>query len=396
MAQTATVEASEPDASDPTSNKALDAASFLQEILGKKLEQVERNLKTKLAKQGKKIADFAKNRSVVCIPIEFPPVSAGEFRTFVWFNAEMAITVLMERNKKNRAIDPIKVYDYALSLLAGEWNPSHPDAILFSDEDPSELMNGQHRLVALIIVSQILGEDLVKWRFPVEFNKPKELMPLLDTGRVRSAADKALMAMKEEGVEFDKATYNDVRVSIMVELANSMHMGQVWGPGELNEFVMEHRDLLAECYKLLRRIQGPRYNASVAAAFAKAALPNYFGKDVIFPLAERLVNQTFKSGEDPLRELYNRLLRIKDRKEKLSNKERYGLTVKAIRKALLEENVKNLHITYIDWTEEEARDYAVKGKTSSVLFAMSRKNTPEGKKKADKKEKAPAVVDDED
>lgn len=213
----------------------------------------------------------------------------------------------------------------AQDRLAGEWNPSHPDAILFSDEDPSELMNGQHRLVALIIVSQILGEDLVKWRFPVEFNKPKELMPLLDTGRVRSAADKALMAMKEEGVEFDKATYNDVRVAIMVELANSMHMGQVWGPGELNEFVMEHRDLLAECYKLLRRIQGPRYNASVAAAFAKAALPNYFGKDVIFPLAERLVNQTFKSAEDPLRELYNRLLRIKDRKEKLSNKERYGL-----------------------------------------------------------------------
>lgn len=374
------IAANSADTITPTTDKITPTDAYLDEVLGKNSIKFKKALLKKIEKLGLELHDFSERDAVTVDPLLFPPpVTAkrgftqlpANNRTYAWFDPTKALEILSNHNDKNRPIDPRKVMEWAIAMLTGQYLEDNPDGIYFSPD--KILLNGQHRLVALIISEAV--SPAIKMAFPIEFNKPKELMPLIDIVRVRNLGDKAVMQMKEEGVTFSKnGRYKGIRVDNLSKIANSILNDNTLSSIDRINFLSEHRDLLLDFYQVLKTIPIIRYNASWAAAFAKAALPEFFGSDTILPLAERFANQTFTGPKDPLRVLFTRFNKVKEGKEKLKPRERYGLTVKAIRKALLEEKVSNLHTTSVDWTKEEAKSYKVQGKNSGILKKMSRKN----------------------
>ena len=364
----------------PTPDKVTPLDAYLDEVLQKSSIKFKKALLKKIEKLGLELHDFSERDGVTIDPLLFPPpitTKRGSTqlpinnRTYAWFDPSKALEILSNHNDKNRPIDPRKVMEWAVAMLTGQYLEDNPDGIYF---DPDKiLLNGQHRLVALIISEAV--SPAIKMAFPIEFNKPKELMPVIDIVRVRNLGDKAVMQMKEDGIVFsNNGRYKGTRVDNLSKIANSMLNDNTIASVDRINFVQENLDLLLAFYQALKKIPIIRYNASWAAAFTKAALPEFFGSDTILPLAERFANQTFTGPRDPLRVLFTRFNKVKEGREKLKPRERYGLTVKAIRKALLEEEVSNLHVTSVDWTKEEAKSYKVQGKNSGILKKMSRKN----------------------
>jgi len=349
-------------------------SEFLEGIFGRDYEKTQKFLYKKLNKIGIKIHDFADRNSIKINPFEFPQHN-NEIRVYDWVDFDKAYAILENYNTINRPIDTRDVFRWAISMLSGEWNESNPDALLFSADQT--LLNGQHRLTAILVAYTVC--PTIKIKFPIEFNKPKSIMNIIDINGVRTTADKAVMTMKQAGIKFDNDKYNGVKLSSLMGIVNSMFLGQNTPESMRIEFLNKHRDLVSTFYKILSKVPIIRFNASWAACFVKAALPDYYGKDVILPLAKRFAEQTYKvddadGRQDPLKALHHKLYQVKAGKIKLNPKERYGLALKAVRKSLLEENIKKLHVTNVDWTIDEARDFKNRGKDSPVLKAFARKN----------------------
>jgi hypothetical protein len=341
---------------------------FLDFIVNRKSVSLHKSLLKRISEMGRDLHDFSDRDGMVIESLAFPPSSTEESRVFDYFDAAKALDLLLSSNSINRPIDPKKVYRYAIAILTGKYHESNPDGLMFNPEQ--KLMNGQHRLVALVVASIVIPN--VNLKLPVEFNKPKELMSLIDVDRTSS--DKAVMSMKQDGIEFVNDKYNNIRVPTLMNIVNSMYLGKIVSVETKIAFFKEHRDLIVDFYNILKKVSGIRYNATWAAAFVKAALPKHIGRADIEPLARRFGSTIHIGEDDPIKILWSKLMKLKDGKIKLKPTERYGITVKALRKALLEEKVSNLHATFVDWSEEEGRDWRVRGKDSPVLKAMSRKN----------------------
>ncbi len=115
---------------------------------------------------------------------------------------EIAYEWLTKNYHQNRPIKPSHVAYLADEMRAGRWLSDHPDAILF-DED-GEMIEGQHRITAVVE-----SECTVMMR--VETGVQKSLYPYLDSGLVRSLADR---------VRFDD---NHKRNRIIIQLLNFFH-----------------------------------------------------------------------------------------------------------------------------------------------------------------------------
>jgi hypothetical protein len=92
----------------------------------------------------------------------------------------------LKTNFRNRPVTPDTVLSYARDMALGRWQPTH-QGIAFNDRD--ELIDGQHRLIAVIKCGLTV-------RMMVTFGLPSEIegaevttMDCVDRGRTRSVAD---------------------------------------------------------------------------------------------------------------------------------------------------------------------------------------------------------------
>jgi len=377
---------------DGLTDEQLLVSDFLEKLVGKDYNKIKTKLMNRLSKLGKVAADYSARKNIVILPLVFPDPNSGikRFRdetgssSAPYVDADLAIDQLQKYNTMNRPITPHEVYKLAIAMITGEYDEHNPDGIYYCVD--RTLLNGQKRYLATVAASLIIPD--IKIRFPMEFNHEKKLMRVIDIPEKRTLAHVAVMEMKRKGITFENQLYQGVTASQLMELVNGMHMGKILDDDTKVEILDLNKDLFVKFFNVLRKNKSNlRYNASWAACFVKAALPEFFGEKVIFPIAERFAQQKFSGDGDPLRELHNRLARAT--KENITPKLRYGLVLKAIRKVLLEEKVVNLHSTTYDWTVEEAKDYLVKSKNSSLLRAASRLNAPPSNKPKKKAKNIP-------
>lgn len=92
----------------------------------------------------------------------------------------------LENNLRNRTVKDDVVKAYALDIKNGTWIPTH-QGIAFNDRD--ELIDGQHRLHAIILADQTI-RSMVTFGLPSEI-EGHEMTPMdaVDRGRTRSVAD---------------------------------------------------------------------------------------------------------------------------------------------------------------------------------------------------------------
>lgn len=83
----------------------------------------------------------------------------------------------------NRPISMVSVQRYAGIMLAGKW-VQHPDAVLFDEK--GKLINGQHRLLAIILASE--SEPDLAVPLLVSRDWDNNVFQVLDTGRPRTGA----------------------------------------------------------------------------------------------------------------------------------------------------------------------------------------------------------------
>lgn len=87
---------------------------------------------------------------------------------------------MLAKNNSNRSLRKSKVHSYALLMQAGLWEADSNDAILISDN--GELLNGQHRLNAVI-------EAGIPVNMAIRYGVDKNIFKVLDQGAARSSGD---------------------------------------------------------------------------------------------------------------------------------------------------------------------------------------------------------------
>jgi hypothetical protein len=87
------------------------------------------------------------------------------------------------RNEKNRSVSKAKVDKLAAEMNRGAWTVS-PDAIAFAPD--GRLLNGQHRLTALLRTGMVLD-------FLVVYGLPDESQLVMDDSKTRTVADQLYM-----------------------------------------------------------------------------------------------------------------------------------------------------------------------------------------------------------
>lgn len=369
------------------SEEQMNVSAFLEKVIGKDFNQVRTTILNRIVKEEGSLRDFSSRRGITVSPLIFPNPSAGIIRLrnnsgpemMPYFDGVSSLQSL-GRNTINRSVTINEVFALTVSMLTGDYDENNPDGIYFDTE--GRIVNGQKRCIALVVASIVTPD--IKLQFPVEYNHSPNIMKVIDINEKRTLAHKGMILLKQKGVHFDNNYYQGIPVNKIMEVINQMYFGDFLSDDEKIEIFENHKDLIVSFIKVLRKPQGQlHYNASWAASFIKAALPEFFGEAVIMPLADRLVNQIFTGDGDSIQELYNRLVNCQTQKrgEKLSPPQRYGLTTKAIRKSLVGEYTKSLRVTDVDWTVLEANDYRLYGKESSVVRNLSGKNTLKTKKR---------------
>lgn len=128
-----------------------------------------------------------KNDTPVSIEKNGETVAAGSGLNSQWFNVDPALaTKWLENNFRNRPVKEDVVQAYARDMINGVWVPTH-QGIAFNDRD--ELIDGQHRLLA-IVMSGLTIRMMVTFGLPSEIpQKEMTTMDAVDRGRTRSVAD---------------------------------------------------------------------------------------------------------------------------------------------------------------------------------------------------------------
>jgi len=231
----------------------------------------------------------------------------------------------------NRMLSLVKIHRFAEAMKAGKWRKTY-EPIAF-DWD-GNLLNGQHRLNAVI-------EAGVPIEFTLAHNCDPEQFAVIDQGG-RTAADVFTIMFKKK---FGEAP---IRHQLMAAVSSAMLQG-LGGSAphdkeKIADTALKHQKLIGDYVNSMRKTHV--YNAKTTAAWCNAAV--YFSRAKIDPLMERFEKTMWANERDPLKALYERLLKGKlkeSRQHLLEGRDHYGLTIAAIRAALLGQNRSRLETT---------------------------------------------------
>jgi hypothetical protein len=184
--------------------------------------------------------------------------------------ADMAMKWL-ESNTNNRDVQDRKVAQYAREMAAGGWLLSD-QAISFSEVQPDGkrvLLNGQHRLFALIEAAEICATE--KRALPainsfVIYDLPMESQQVMDIGLFRNTADR--YTLRGDMGKVHKREIGVARAMV------SHHKANTWTDEEGRQFLLQHRDAVDFAAKNIK--PGIRGVSSVAVCGAVARAYYHF------------------------------------------------------------------------------------------------------------------------
>jgi len=158
-------------------------------------------------------------------------------------------------NERNRRVRKTLVEYLARQIKSGEWQPSHPQPVVFSDA--GRLIDGQHRLLA-IASSAITNGDGVLIR--VETGAPDHVREYLDTGISRNLEDRVElsqdMAINKLAAQLVTADYQFHRAK----------RGRKPSPDDAREFWDNNSSAIIWCSRIKRKDRGVGLAAVALAA----------------------------------------------------------------------------------------------------------------------------------
>lgn len=304
-----------------------------------------------------------------------PPEVSTETTVRMQITPKLAERILDALNTNNRPVSPKKVHRIAEKMKSGRWTYTH-QGIGFSKI--GKLMDGQHRLHALIIAGVTL-------EFPVTFGMDPNVFPDIDEpGMTRTAGD--LLKIRRPEAKHAK---------LLCAIARAMLMGMD-GKYPERELVAEFTDWYYEMLLILVEafIKQPAWSrpAPVIAAFGNAArgIDEWTGghgsrdPELVVLLAMRYGSMEWEGNHDPLKLLYQRISRMRTASGELTRSELYSYATAAVRLALQGKTSSKTQQSSVEWGAPQ--DY---GKMPRIKTFTGKSRTKAKKaEKAEKTEKA--------
>lgn len=250
----------------------------------------------------------------------------------------------LTHNTANRPFRASRVQQFVTKLKAGKWRVTH-HGIGFDVN--GVLLDGQHRLLA-IQQSGIAAECMVTHGLD-----PETFMDLDASASVRVGSDLLAIEGRRRGVEISSVVQTYAVARMMLSGLTGSHPA----PPEVIARAFESRSVIASCVGTLRGADG--VTAPVMAAVAKAC--EFFESEQPRVVSQRLRDELWDGLGDPMK-ILNRTLRgasgaaVEGRRAQswrrhLSARDRYGITVQALRLALDHKTARRIDGTDYDWGE---------------------------------------------
>lgn len=131
----------------------------------------------------------------------------------------------LAKNTSNRGISPSRINEYVDAMKNGKWRTSHEGLAFGAD---GTLYDGQHRLLAIVKANISVMMHVMRGLSP-------ETRQVIDTGRVRSAADNVAIV---EGLHLQKAAASALNVLWMATIAKSVARNA--NADDLRETLLKH------------------------------------------------------------------------------------------------------------------------------------------------------------
>lgn len=230
-------------------------------------------------------------------------------------------------NTNNRNISKIKVKEYLEQMLRGQWRLS-TDAIAFDTD--GVLINGQHRLIALIEYGKPL-------QFLVGRNYKRETFSIIDTGKNRTAGD----VLQVNGVKNSKNIASIIRRRFNLKenklaLNNKDGGGVHFGPKNLN-----NQEVLDEYMKrqnfydtLIKNVHIIYQSSKILNMSETAGIISYLVIDLGYEYDKALfffqeISSVKESNSKTLESIRVKLLKDKLSNKRMTQQYRQGLIIKA-------------------------------------------------------------------
>jgi len=229
----------------------------------------------------------------------------------------------LDKNRdNNRNVVQSRVKQYAADMIAGRWELSD-QAISFDEDD--ELVNGQHRLEAIILANKPIVSLVM-------FNLPTKAMLVLDSGKKRNTDE----AFQVAGRDYPRQCGSTVR---RVFMGMRTYAGRAFTDQEVDEFMAKHVDAVQFAHRILQK--GKFASASIRAVIVRAYLKQ---KSVVRleKFGEVLTTGMMVPGDEAAIHLRNFVMEIASSKDGKGRKHLYAMTQAAVGAFLKEEKIKKL------------------------------------------------------
>ena len=260
--------------------------------------------------------------------MDISALDLAKLGTGVWKRVSMeeAFAMLTDLNQNNRPIRNDWIQTLKIMMNEGTFNWKNPDPICISEPDEAEkkkLLNGQHRLTALV------ESDLEEGVFFVMEDVDESVYETMDQGQKRSPADffcNIKGTKKEDRTEDGEnaITRNKhvVRIALNMERManNSMPTNLRFNPAAQARLAVRYERIIRAILQHYKVKKNLAYATPVASAFANAALR--YGLLNVLPLVRAYCDERWRDTEDkedPLKKLH-RLIRDYNAKDKQAKK----------------------------------------------------------------------------
>lgn len=253
---------------------------------------------------------------------------------------------MLEFRRNQRPLKKTRIEKMALDLLEGEWQLTN-QGLGFSTE--GALLDGQHRLHAII-------EADTPAEMQVTFGIDPKAFMVIDTGGVRSVSD--LVAIKCQGLKHVSSVTAVARAAL-IGVGDPMHLPD---RDTVVELVYNYQEPLVDLVATFTKQPAWARPGPIIASFFNAMRPDdqwagghgNLNPAVITPLVMRFVTMDWAGASDPMKILYQRIIRMRDidKKTASSEKERvdlYRITTAAIRSDLSGEGISKLQQSTTEW-----------------------------------------------
>lgn len=237
---------------------------------------------------------------------------------------EIAADILQTRNNKNRPINHPTVDYYAHQMKKGAWM-LNGEGVQFSKE--GELLNGQHRLLAVVKADMTIRMFLI-------FNIDKEAFATYDLQRTRTAADLFNMEGIKNANNLAAVTNRYIALTKQEGDAKTSQKKKMYTKHEQLMEYLNNRDLFDEVYEVVEKCY---FKMALLTTTEYGAYMTFLIKDLkhdkekVFSFFRQLVVLEQPEKHKSIGLLRDILFKDKAKPQKMTQTYRYAYVVKAWR-----------------------------------------------------------------